>query len=137
MEAALRRPDERTDGGGGVTQDTTLPVVTVNDVMWAGEEGEWIAAEGHVDIDSFTAAADALTRRDIAEDMPEDELPSAGFTAQHIWQRPMTWQWFLDHYPADFATTENYDRMCEEGPYEPCGPDDEGAEAWTVIGTGA
>lgn len=107
---------------------------TADDLVWWGEEGEWIGAEGHVDLASFTVAADALSRRDVDEKMPDYELPSADNEAYHTYFRPMTWDFFVKHYRCEDRRT--YDMFTAEGAMEPCREGDEGAQAWTMIATG-
>lgn len=125
---------------------TTQPTETIKDIQWWGDSGEWIAAPGHQDIAAFTAAADERARHDAGLD--EDELPSAYDTAEHLWFRPVTREWFDKHMPisrfvtmpgrtAELAQQQRYEDYRDEGLQEPCQAADAGSAPWTVIRTGA
>jgi hypothetical protein len=100
-----------------------------------GEDEQWIAAEGHVPLVAFTRAADALAKED--GNLDDDELPSVLGGAVHQWFRPMTREWFDANSGYDKRADEMFDILLDEGALEPCKADDEGAQAWTVIATGA
>lgn len=108
--------------------------MTVDNLVWMGEDGQWIGAPGHVDLTAFAEAANALSKRDM--DLADDELPSPEFEPWHTWYRPMTWEWYEKH-AGGTASRSTYAAMVAEGAFEVCGADDEGAEAWTMIDTGA
>jgi hypothetical protein len=102
-----------------------------------GEDGQWIAAEGHVDLAAFTAAADVRVKTDVG-DLDDDELPSRCGEAAHQWFRPITREWFDANSRCSMTVADEVFRgLVDEGALEPCQPDDEGAQAWTMIATGA
>jgi hypothetical protein len=107
------------------------------EIYYWGKDGQWLAAEGHVDLAAFTAAADAQVKTDVG-DLADDELPSGHDEAAHLWFRPITREWFdaNTHYGEDVAD-EAFRVLVDEGALEPCQPDDEGTQAWTTIATGA
>lgn len=103
----------------------TVTKVSPDNLVWWGEDGEWIAAPGHLDLAEFTEAADALARRDVDADMADDELPSAADDASHTWFRPMTREWFDQHVTWGDADQRDshFASLTAEGALEPCGPD--------------
>jgi hypothetical protein len=103
------------------------------EINYWGEGGEWLAAEGHVDLAAFTAAADARYKEDA--DLHDDELPSVSAEAAHLWFRPMTREWFDANLKDE--SDDVFRGLLNEGALEPCEADDEGAQAWTVIATDA
>lgn len=119
----------------------------INGIEWWGDSGEWIAAPGHLDLAEFTAAADARAKHDAG--IPDDELPSVDYKAEHHWYRPLTREWFDKNYPrsphmstdspqrVELAQQQRYEDYRDEGMQEPCEGDDAGAQPWTVIRTGA
>lgn len=116
------------------TETTTEQSFEIN--YW-GEDGQWIAAEGHVDLAAFTAAADARYKEDADLD-EDDELPSVFAEAAHQWFRPMTREWFdANTHHGEGMADEAFRCLLNDGALEPCEADDEGAGAWTVIATGA
>ncbi len=118
---------------------TTSPTLQVVEL---GEDGEWLAAEGHVDPTQFIAAADEYVRQTwgYADD---DEMPSKWGPPEHTYYRPVT---FEDcrrdvvifcpglsiperHGRADLLLEK---RQAEGWKY-PCAPDHAGAEPWTEV----
>jgi len=84
-------------------------------IQWWGEEGDWLATPGHIDLDLFTAAAN----REFTESTGDPEPLSADFKAEHKWfiLRP------LESDDSDEA-------------YFPCDPGTPNALAFTIIETG-
>lgn len=113
----------------------TAAAVTVDNLVWMGEDGQWIGCQGHVDLAAFAEAANALSKRD--QELDDDELPSPEFEPWHAWYRPMTWEWYEKHAGDTATRSTTYAAMVAEGAFEGCGPDDDGAEPWTMIETGA
>jgi hypothetical protein len=115
----------------------TYKPVTVDDLLWFGEEGEHIGCQGHVDLTAFTAAADELSRRDVGLD-DDDELPSADGQAAHLWLRPIE-RGDVKRY-SDHESDEDFDRRVfayiDEGHMVRCEADHPRSSAWTMIPTG-
>ena len=95
---------------------TDLPPVRTIELQWWGEDGEWIAAPGHVDLELFTELADA----EYASTTSEPETLSMDFEAQHRW-------YVLKPYESDDG----------DEAYFPCEAGTPGALPFTVIETGA
>jgi hypothetical protein len=112
-----------------------VSALLLDDLMWWGEDGQWIAARGHHEKTTFAAMADELSRRE--GDLDGDDLPSASFTAQHEWYRPMTWEIFSERHPDTYSEEQFQQRQEEELWLARCSATDEGAEPWTTIETGA
>jgi len=91
----------------------TDPIV----LQWWGEDGDWIAAPGHVDLSRFTELADAEYALQTGV---YDEPISIDFPAEH--------KWFV------VKPIEHDD--CDEG-YFPCEAGTPDALPFTVIETGA
>jgi len=100
-----------------------LPNLTFSDhplertikLEWWGEDGEWIAAPGHVDLELFTELADAEYVSEAG-----GEALSVDFEAQHRW-------YVIKPYQHDGG----------EEAYFPCEAGTPGALPFTVIETGA
>jgi hypothetical protein len=99
----------------GLTPDT-LPYERTIELQWWGEDGEWLAAPGHLDLDAFNDAAD----REYQATTSEPESLSLDFKAQHLW-------YVLKPFKHDDG----------EEVYFPCEAGTPGALPFTVIETGA
>lgn len=130
-QAALLR--EGRNAPAAPPSGPVMGTVTVDDLVWLGEDGQWIGAVGHVDLTEFAEAANALSRRELG--LHDDELPHPEFEPQHVWYRPMTFGWFQRHHRSTDRCA--YEMLVADGAVETCGPDDDGAQPWTVIETGA
>ena len=65
-----------------MSEPQRVPTLTAGDLLTFGEEGEWLVAQGHVDLDRFrTVATEYL--RDLDYDMDDDWLEP-----RHRWMRP-------------------------------------------------
>jgi len=108
--------------------------------MWWGEDGQWLAAAGHHNKQTFAAAADVEYANSV--DIDEPKL-SDDHRVQHAWFRPVTREWFEAKVArgAYFADAEFKERLWaewqEEGALEPCASTDDGAKPYTMIATGA
>lgn len=115
------------------TGPMTTTTLTPSDVHYWGEEGQWLAAEGHHDLDTFAAAAAQRWR----DDTGDATSLTDGNDPRHEWYRPITRAWFEENLRRpehdDHAARQWFHGLADEGCLEPCGPDDEGAEPWTVV----
>lgn len=115
--------------------DAALPL------QWWGDQGQWLVCDGHVDLQVFTAAADAEYRRQYGSvefPVADDEVPSASFVAEHVWFRTLTRPWFDRNnrrYTHDQADTM-FAALVADGGLEPCTRACPGARAFTWIRTG-
>lgn len=123
--------------------DPVMPAASAVDpdaLDYFGEDGQWLAAQGHLDLAAFTTAADARARADDPT-LGHDELPSAYGEAYHTWFRTMTREWFDRNSgwrECDEATkARRFAEAIAEGALEPCSAEATNAEAWTLIATGA
>jgi hypothetical protein len=95
---------------------TDHPLEHTIELQWWGEDGEYLAAPGHLDLELFAELADAEYRRQTGE---VDPL-SVDFPAEHKW-------YVLKPYESDDG----------DEAYFPCEAGTPGALAFTVIETGA
>lgn len=111
-----------------------------------GEDGDWLMAKGHVDLDEFVKAADAYvlgTWYPVLAGWPSkpasaEELPSGwDVEAGHTWYRPIEWADLEEEAKRYGWTPEQRgrvlaDRLEEEWKHR-CTADDPRAEPWTEI----
>lgn len=103
----------------------TTPTAPTYRLDWWGEDSDRIGCKGHVDLEEFRAMAVEMIRADI------DAEPDFSNAPQHIWLRPLTVGYARRVYK---VTKKRARELVASGEHEePCGPDDDGAQPYTVL----
>lgn len=112
------------------------------DILDFGEDGEWLAAEGHHDLTAFLAAADAHTRELFGDH--EESLPSKTWQPPKVtYYRPVCLEDCrkdIDHWHPGRPAVDRlgmalqlFDSRNEEGWVYPCDGDHPDADPWTEV----
>lgn len=114
------------------------------EILWIGEDGQWLVAEGHHDLDAFTTAADKEYIDTCGND--GEDYPSDNADAKHSWWRPTTREECAEahNYLRDIPSL-NYEEALEkawkdwqdEGVMRFVNSREPGARPMTYIETGA
>lgn len=120
--------------------EASEPVI---EILWIGEDGQWLLAEGHHDLAEFAAAADSEYFYTSGLD-PDEDAPSEHFDAVHAYWRPMTYEECVE--ANDYLVGEpNYEDLIaarwqeyqQDGYMKFVSQDEPGATPITYIETGA
>lgn len=103
--------------------ETKATPVRKSDLLWFGEDSQWLACPGHVDIAQFTKCAISL-----AKELDYEVDDGLGEEPRHVWMRPAV--------RSDFTSDEEFAQAEAEDWHQWGGVTAEtpGAVPWTLVG---
>lgn len=108
--------------------ETDDPRALADRLDWWGEDSDRLSVHGHVDLAEFRTAAEDRWR---ADGMADESEPFTDNDPEHVWLRDLTVGYAMRVYK---VTPERAQQLvASDEHFEPCGPDDDGAQPYTVL----